>query len=359
MLLKKQDIIHDSRIGSLNLTLLFVNIEKKETESKGGEMMAHTDLPVRTTPLQPWWKRALLELKKQYFFYLLVIPGLVMLIMFSYIPMTGIYMAFTDYTYRGGIFGSEFVGLKNFRFLLASRRDVLRAVRNTLVLNVGGMFIGLAFNVFVALILGEISRERYRKGIQTAILFPHFLSWIVVGALATVLLDSERGIINQAITALGGERIIWGMSPQYWWAILIISSVWKGFGYGSIVYYAVLTGFDPGIFEAAKIDGANRFQRLTKISLPLLKPTVCTMLLLSIGGLLGSSLEQIMGMTQLTGSLLSTTDTISTYIYRTTMNIGNYGMSSAVSLFQSLVGFLLVIIANMLVKKMDPEYGLF
>lgn len=312
-----------------------------------------------TAIFQPWWKRALREIKKQYFFYLLVIPGLVWLIMFSYIPMVGIYMAFTDYTYKGGIFGSEFVGLDNFTFLAGNFHDALRAVRNTIVLNVGGTFIGLAVNVIVAIIMGEINRERYRKVVQTAILFPHFLSWIVVGALSKVLLDSSSGLLNKMIAAFGGEAVSWGLHPEYWWAILIITSVWKGFGYGSIVYYAVLTGFDPGLYEAAKIDGAGRVRRVFSITLPLLKPTICTMLLLSIGGLLGSSVEQIMGMTQLSASLLETTDTLTTYIYRMTMQTADYGMTSAINLFQSVIGFLLVVGANALVKKLDSDYGLF
>ncbi len=308
---------------------------------------------------RPWWQRALSELGRQYFFYFLALPGLVYLIMFCYIPMPGMYMAFTKYTYKGGIFGSEFVGLRNFRFLAANLDNALRAVRNTLVLNVGGIFLGIAFNVIVAIIMGEILRERYRKTVQTAILFPHFLSWIVVGALSKVLLDSSAGLLNKVITAFGGTAVNWGLSPQYWWAILILASLWKGFGYGSIVYYAVLTGFDPGLYEAAKIDGAGRIRRITRITLPLLKPTISTMLLLAIGGLLGSSMEQIMGMTQMTASLLETTDTIATYIYRTTLQLGDYGTSSAISMFQSVIGFLLVIGANALVKKMNPDYGLF
>ena len=308
---------------------------------------------------RPRWKKTLLELKHQSIFYLLALPGVIFMILFNYAPMPGLYMAFTKYTYKGGIFGSEFVGLANFRFLAANRHDALRAVRNTLVMNLGGNVLGLAFNVAVAIIMGEINHERYRKGVQTAILFPYFLSWMVVGCLARVLLDSNRGLLNSLITALGGTPVSWGNSPQYWWAIMIITSMWKGFGYGSIVYYAVLTGFDPCLYEAAKLDGASRLRCIFEITIPLLKPTICTMFLLSVGHLLGSSLEQTLGMTQMAGSLLETTDTISTYIYRTTMKLGNYGVSAAISLFQSVIGFLLVVFSNAVVKKIDPDYGLF
>ena len=322
-------------------------------------MLQKSAVPAGTPLNLPWWKRIVLELREQYIFYLLALPGCIFMLLFNYIPMAGIYMAFTDYTYKGGIFGSRFVGLDNFKFLYANMHDAVRAVRNTLVLNVGGMFLGLAANVIVAIIMGEINRERYRKTVQTAILFPHFLSWITVGALSKVLLDSNSGLLNQMIVMFGGEPISWGLHPEYWWAILIFTSIWKGFGYGSIVYYAVLTGFDPGIYEAAEIDGASRFRKCISISVPLLKPTICTMMLLSIGGMLGSSIEQIMGMTQMTGTLLETTDTLSTYIYRTTMQTADYGMTSAISLFQSVIGFLLTIGANALVKKIDPDYGLF
>lgn len=299
------------------------------------------------------------EIRKRYFFYLLPIPGIISLILFSYIPMAGIYVAFENYTFQGGLFGSEFVGLKNFRFFFANMSNALRATRNTLVINIGSIVLGTALNVTVAVIMGEINRERYRKAVQTIILFPHFLSWIVVGALSEVLLDTKNGLLNQLIVSLGGEAIEWSYAPQYWWAILIITSLWKGFGYGSVVYYATLTGFDPTLYEAAEVDGASRWKKIRSITLPLLKPTIITLFLLNIGGILGGSLEQIMGMTKMAPALFETTDTITTFVYRSTISSTNFSMSSAIGLYQSVFGFLLVLSSNLLAKKIDPDYGLF
>ena len=311
-------------------------------------------------PNPPRKKQTLLqEIRKRYFFYLLPIPGILSLILFSYIPMAGIYIAFENYTYQGGLFGSEFVGLKNFQFFFANMGNALRATRNTLVINIGSIVLGTILNVTVAIIMGEINRERYRKAVQTVILFPHFLSWIVVGALSEVLLDTKNGLLNQLIVSLGGEAIEWSYAPQYWWVILIITSLWKGFGYGSVVYYATLTGFDPTLYEAAEVDGASRWKKIRSITLPLLKPTIITLFLLNIGGILGGSLEQIMGMTKMAPALFETTDTITTFVYRSTISSTNFSMSSAIGLYQSVFGFLLVLSSNLLAKKIDPDYGLF
>ncbi|MBO5070567.1 MAG: sugar ABC transporter permease [Roseburia sp.] len=299
------------------------------------------------------------EIRKNYFFYLLALPGLIFLIMFNYTPIAGIYLAFEKYTFEGGLFGSEFVGLHNFRILFARIDDVIRATRNTLVLNMGEILFGTVLNVAVAIILSEINNERYRKITQTFVLFPHFLSWIVIGTVSDALLDDDAGLINQIIQLFGGEAVAWSMNAKYWWAIIIIVSIWKNFGYQSIVYYATVTGFDPGLYEAAEIDGASRLRRVWSITLPLLTPTIIIMLLLSIGNIMRGSLEQIMGMTKLSPFILETTDTITTYVYRIGMAGGNFGNASAVSLYQSIFGCVFVLGANMIVKKIDPDYALF
>lgn len=299
------------------------------------------------------------EIKKNHFFYLLAVPGIIVLLMFSYIPMAGIYIAFENYSYQGGLFGSEFVGLANFEFFFKNINNALRATRNTIVINLGAILIGRVFQITAAILLGDVLHERFRKTVQTLILFPYFLSWIVIGVLADVLLSDSSGMLNQLITALGGEAIKWSFEPKYWWAIIIIVTVWKGFGYGSIMYYATLTGFSPEIYEAAEIDGAGRLKKATTLTIPLLKPTIVTLLLLDIGGILKGSLDQIMGMTKLNPMLLETTDTITTFVYRTTTQNGQFGMASAISLYQSLFGFVLVLTANLIAKKIDPDYALF
>lgn len=299
------------------------------------------------------------EIKRNKFFYIIPIPGIIFLLMFCYIPMAGIYVALENYSYEGGLFGSEFVGLKNFQILFDNLKYVLRATRNTLVINVGSVLLGTVLNVTVACMLGEIRSERYRKSVQAVTIFPHFMSWIVVGVIADAILNDKSGLINHMIKELGGNPISWSVNSGYWWPIIILFSLWKGFGYGSIVYYATLTGFDPSMYEAAEVDGASRFQQITRITIPLLKPTIAIMLLLNIGGILGGSLDQIMGLTKLNPLLLETTDTITTYIYRSTMGTSNFGLSSAVSLYQSIFGCILVLTANLIAKKLDPDYALF
>ena len=279
--------------------------------------------------------------------------------MFNYIPMAGIYVAFEKYTYEGGLFGSQFVGLQNFRFFFANINNALRATRNTIVINLGNILFGTLLNVTVAIMLGEILHQRFRKVVQTIILFPYFLSWIVIGALSEVFVSTNGGVINQVIGLFGAQPISFNAEPKYWWGFIIFASIWKGFGYGSIVYFATLMGFDPTLYEAAEIDGASRFKKIIYITLPLLAPTIVTLFLLNIGGILRGSLDQIMGMTKLNPLLFETTDTITTFVYRTMTTNGQFATASAISLYQSVFGFILVLSSNLIAKKVDPDYALF
>lgn len=292
-------------------------------------------------------------------FYILPIPGIVYLILFKYLPMAGLYVVFERYTYQGGLFGSEFVGLENFEFFFKNIHNALRATRNTLVINVGGIVLGLMADVGLAIAVNEIRSSWFRKVTQSVMLFPHFISWIVVGVVFNVLLHEEKGIVNHILTAVGGSSVNWFSNPWYWWPILILVGVWKGVGYGSLIYYSALTGFDQDIYEAASIDGASRWQRIVRITIPLLKPTIVIMFLLSIGGILGGSVDSIMGMTQLNPRLLETTDTIATFVYRTAIANGSFESGSAITLYQSIFGFCLVMLSNWIVKKIEPDYVLF
>ena len=177
--------------------------------------------------------------------------------------------------------------------------------------------------------------------------------------VALALFDEDTGMINSVITALGGTPVEWYSNPDYWWPIMIITTVWKGAGYGSIIYFCALTGFDQSLYEAAEIDGAGRWQRIRRITIPLLKPTIIIMFLLNVGGILAGGVDQIMGMTSLNPFLLETTDTIATFVYRSAIENGQFESASAITLYQSIFGFLLVMGANLLVKKVDPDYALF
>lgn len=297
--------------------------------------------------------------RESLFFSLLALPGIIFLIMFKYLPMAGLYIVFERYTYEGGLFGSEFVGLKNFEFFFRNMEFALRATRNTIVLNVATIFLGLAANVALAIAINEIRNTRFRKTTQSVMLFPHFISWMVVGMVFNVLLNESNGVINQALLNAGMDPVKWYSNPWYWWPIMIFATIWKGVGYGSLVYYSALTGFDQSLYESASIDGASRWQKITKITIPLLKPTIVIMLLLRIGGILGGSVENVMGMTQLNPALLETTDTIATFVYRSSVVNGNFENGAAITLYQSIFGFCFVMFSNWIVKKIDPDYALF
>lgn len=324
---------------------------------KGGrkvENKSRTKVPVtrkRVTLIQ--------EIKKKWFFYLISIPGIACLILFSYLPMAGLYVVFERYSFKGGLFGSEFVGLQNFKFFFMNMDNAIRATVNTLVINGFSILLGIVVNVALAIMLNEINAARYRKVTQSIMLFPYFISWIVVGMVALALFDENAGIVNSVITSLGGTPVEWYSNPDYWWPIMIITTIWKGAGYGSIIYFCALAGFDTSLYEAAEIDGAGRWQRIWRITLPLLKPTIIIMFLLSIGGILAGGVDQIMGMTSLNPLLLEKTDTIATFVYRSAIVNGQFESASAITLYQSIFGFVLVLGSNLLAKKIDPDYALF
>lgn len=298
------------------------------------------------------------EIKRNWLFYVLPIPALIYLLIFAYIPMAGIYVVFCDYNFEGGLFGSPFVGLNNFKFFFSNLGLALRSTRNTVVVNIGSIAIGTVVNIFTAIVLNEILNKKFSKTVQTLILFPYFLSWIVVGMIVQGILQND-GIVNDIIRLFGGEGVDWYATASAWWPIAILCNIWKGFGYNSIIYYSTLMGFDSEMYEAADSDGATRWQKIRYITLPLLRPTVLIMTLLAVGGILQGSLDQVIGLTNLSPLLMETMDTIPSFVYRTAMSEGNFEMASAVGLFQSLCGFVLVLGANLLAKKVDPDYALF
>ena len=297
--------------------------------------------------------------KNNLFFLGLALPGVIALILFSYLPMAGLYMVFTKYNFKDGIFGSQFVGLQNFKFFFMNLDSAIRATKNTLVINLVSMLLGTCCNVGLAIILNELGNKYFKKVTQSVMLFPHFVSWIVVGVIAQGILDNGKGLLNQFITAFGGNGINWYMEAKYWWFILIFTNIWKGMGYNSIVYSCAITGLDPSLYEAAKVDGASRWKQIFYITLPQLKPTIVIMLLLSMGGVLGGSVDQIMGLTNLNPMLLKTTDTVATFVYRSAILNGQFESASAITLYQSIFGFLFVMIGNFIVKKIQPDYALF
>ncbi|WP_422657888.1 ABC transporter permease [Paenibacillus sp. EC2-1] len=291
--------------------------------------------------------------------YVLSLPGLVALLLFSYLPMAGLYIVFERYTYQGGLFGSEFVGLKNFEFFFSNMENALRATRNTIVVNFFNIILTTVVAVGLAVMMNEIRNKWFKKVTQSIMFFPHFISWVVVGTIAVTFLDEKKGLINGMMTSLGMDPVLWYSNPWLWWPLLIFFSVWKAAGFNSIIYFAAITGFDPSYYEAATVDGASKWQQITKITIPLLMPTIIILFLLAVGGILAGDITQILGLTNLNPMLLETTDNISTFVYRTALQNGQFESASAVQLYQSIVGFMLVMFSNWIVKRYDKEYALF
>lgn len=291
--------------------------------------------------------------------YLMLIPGAAYLIINNYIPMTGIVIAFEQFNYAKGMWGSPFIGFKNFEFLFKTK-DAWIITRNTLLYNVAFIVLGTLCAIAVAILLNEIHSARAKKLYQTTILVPFLISIVVVSYLVYAFLSSDSGFLNSSVLSLLGiEPISWYTSPQYWPVILIIVNIWKGLGYNCIIYYATLVGIDRGYYEAAVIDGANRWKQIIHITLPALKPTIITLTLMAIGKIFYSDFGLFYQVPMNSGPLINVTNTIDTYVYRGLMSLNNISMASAAGVYQSLIGFLLVLSANGIVRKLSADNALF
>ncbi|MDR1262667.1 MAG: ABC transporter permease subunit [Oscillospiraceae bacterium] len=289
---------------------------------------------------------------------MLALPGLLLLVAFSYLPMIGIVIPFKKIDYSKGILGSAWVGLTNFKFLFASG-DVWRATRNTLVQNALLISTTLVVSLSLALVLYELSARRV-KAYMTALFVPYFLSWVVVGYVAYTFLNPSMGIINQILRMLGQNgRVNWYVEPKRWRAVLTIAYLWKNVGYFTILYYASLMGIDSGYFEAASIDGASKLQQIFRISIPLLSPVVIMLTLLQIGKIFFSDFGLFYFVPKNSGALYAVTDVIDTYVFRSLQTSPNLGMTAAAGLCQTAAGFILVMATNAIVRRLDAERALF
>jgi len=287
---------------------------------------------------------------------LFTLPAVVLVFIFSYLPMGGLVLAFKDYTYSGGIFGSKWVGFKNFQYFFRSL-DAWRITRNTLGYGILFLAVGTICALTVALLLYEVKSRRAVKFYQTALTLPRFISWVIVSYITYIFLSPTQGLLNSAITAVGGQRVNWFNNPKYWPVILTIVTIWKSVGLDSIMYYAALMGLDAEMFEAAQIDGANRFQQAWRISLPSLRPTITILCILALGNIFRGDFGLFYQIPRDVGVLYPATDIIDTYLYRG-LQSGFIGPTAAVGLFQSFVGMIAVLGANAVVRKISPESSL-
>ena len=297
--------------------------------------------------------------KKDLPLFLIALPGLIYFLINNYIPMAGIFIAFKKIDYVKGIFGSDWSGLDNFKFLFQTK-DAWIMIRNTVAYNVTFIILGTICAVFIAILMSEVSKYFVAKIFQAGLILPNLVSMVVIAYLVYAFLNSETGLVNMSILPfLGKEDISWYSQAKYWPFILVIVQMWKTAGYSSIVYIASIAGIDKGIYEAARIDGAGKLKQIFSITLPMLKPTIIIMILMSLGRIFASDFGLFYQVPMNSGALFKVTQTIDTYVYRGLMTYGNIGMSSAAGLFQSVIGFSLVMGANTIVRKISADNALF
>lgn len=289
---------------------------------------------------------------------MLCIPAILFFILFSYIPLFGLYIAFTDFNPRLGIFGSPFVGLKNFEFFFTSLSWIDITV-NTLYLNILFILFSMIFAIMIAVFICEINNRIYMRVTQSLVILPHFISWTVIAMFAEAFFSTDTGFINNILTSLGAQPISFFKEPNVWPTILVILKVWNSAGFNSIIYIAAIQGIGQEVYEAARIDGASRWQMIFRITLPLLRSTAVMLLIFNVGKIFYGDFGMIYAIVGDNGLILKRVDVIDTYVYRALRQLGDIGMSSAAGVYQSLIGFVMVMLTNGLVKKLDPESSLF
>ncbi len=297
------------------------------------------------------------ELLKNRLLYSMMLIGILWTVVFAYIPMGGLIVAFKKFSYSDGILNSPWAGIDNFKFLFLNK-DLFNITFNTVWLNILFIVFSTTVSVILALLFTEIKSKIYKKLTQSIVIIPYFISWAVVAMFLQGFLG-DRGLINQLIRHLGGDSIAFYSTDTYWRLILVLLRIWQGAGFGTIIYIATITGFDAEIYEAAKIDGANRFQLISKLTLPMLKTTIIMLTLMSIGNIFRGDFGMIYALIGDNSLIYKTTDVIDTYVYRALRTNSNLGFSTAVSFYQSVVGFCIVLASNWLTRKVEPDSALF
>ncbi len=304
-------------------------------------------------------EHAIKKNKTNIYMYLMMAPGLLYLLINNYIPMAGIFIAFKSINYSKGIFKSDWIGLRNFEFLFRTS-DAFVITRNTLLYNIAFIIIGNTLGIILAIFLNELASRKLASIYQTVLLLPSLVSMVIVSYLVYAFLSAENGYFNKTLLPLLGiEEIPWYSTPKFWPFILISVNEWRNVGFSAIIYLSSVVGIDKSYYESAMIDGASKWTQIRTITLPLIKPTVVILVLMSIGTIFYSDFGLFYQVPLDSGMLFSVTSTLDTYVYRGLMQQNNIAMSSAAGVYQSLVGFILVLLANFIVRKFDSENSLF
>ena len=293
--------------------------------------------------------------------YLMMLPGLLYLFINNYIPMAGLVAAFKNVNFADGIWHSDWADplLKNFEYLFVTK-DAWVITRNTILYNLAFIIINTAAGILIAILICDIASRRLNRLYQSSILLPFLMSYVIVSYIVFAILSNENGLLNKSLLpALGMEPVQWYASAKYWPFILVLVNFWKGMGYNCLIYIASINGIDPSLYEAAKLDGAGRWQQIRNVTLPGIKSSVITLTMLNIGRIFYSDFSLFYQVPQNSGLIYSTTNTLDTYVYRALLNSGNIPMAAAAGFYQSLIGFVVVLAANLFVRKISKEDALF
>ena len=298
------------------------------------------------------------NLRKHWLLFLMLVPAVLYVLIFSYTPMTGIVLAFKKYQHAGGIYNSPWNGLKNFRFLMVAGKLGM-ATRNTILYNLAFIVLGVIFEMGSAILLNELLSRRFKKVCQTFMFLPYFISWVVAGAIMYNIFNYERGVFNHILMSLGAKPFDLYNSPGVWPFVIVMLKLWKSTGYGSVAYLAAITRLDQEMFEAATIDGANAWQRIRYITIPSLVPTMMILMLLAVGNIFRGDFGLFYQTVKSSALLQPATEIIDTYVFKLLINDGNIGVSAAVGLYQSVLCFITINLTNYLVKRVQPDYALY
>jgi len=313
----------------------------------------------KTPRKRPTRQGFIFEMKRNWPYYLMALPAMGVAFLVSYLPYPGLIIAFQDFHFVRGMSGSDFVGMSNFRFFFDSI-FFFRTTFNTLFINLLSTIFITIVAVSIAIMLNEMRKKLAVRLYQNIIFFPHFLSAVIVGHLLIhVLFPTQAGIVNRFIVAFGGERVPWLFTPEPWLGIVVGTNVWRSMGFTSIIYLATIAGIDEEMYEAANLDGAGRLRMLWHITLPMLIPAICMLVLLSIGTVMFGDFGLLYSIVDPNPMLLPRLDIIETFVFRAIRETVDFGTAAAIGLYQSVVGFILVVVANLVAKKIDPDYALF
>ncbi|UVI32843.1 ABC transporter permease [Paenibacillus spongiae] len=308
---------------------------------------AESQAPIRSEKKSAW-----ISIWRQRYLYVMLLPAIVYYVLFHYLPLYGATIAFKDFNIMKGILGSPWAGFKHFEYLFALDK-FWEVIGNTLIISFSRLLVGFPFPLIVALLLNEVRLAVFKKSVQTIIYLPHFISWVILGGLMYNVLSLDDGVINNLIKSLGGNPIGFMTDEKYFRSTMVFSMVWKEFGWNSIIFMAALAGVNPQLYEAATLDGANRWQKIVSITLPCIRNTIAILLILRLGNIMEAGFEQIFVLYH--PGVYSVADIIDTYVYRIGLAEGRFSLAAAIGLFKSLINFILLVIANRITRMMGEQ----